>query len=560
MASPTPVAPRFAGLARNVNATCQSCPSFAPEYKQTTTIGHPITGPVCLKKLIPIGRPGVIPQDKAGKDIASKCDKFGRPIQIADSARESAPEYVVAFPEIVTEPEFQPERVHDCTDCKFYAGPRATETKTGWEGGFCRAKGALILTDRLEKYAAGCSEKSYTDWNPLSVSYPAQSEVDAWPFQSLPEYTAKVAANSPVAILKASKEGRVDPREYPTDKPISPKAESLGIRAWRRIRDQAEFGPDVFLPIFDLHKINAEKLSGNWNMEIELSKVPQAGDPEKPERYIDHNNFVYRVVVMWTRLEQTPALWGPAGVGKTELFRYMAYLMQLPFERISITGSSELDDLAGKMMYSPERGTFWQNGRIPKAWAKPNILCIDEPNVGPPDVWQFLRPLTDNSKQLVLDQNKGERITAHDAAYLGMAMNPAWDPRNVGAMELGDADGSRLMHIHMGLPPYEVETAIILENLLDDRPKKMDPADAAEEDKRDAETVKTLMKVAKDLRALSEERTIPISWGIRNQIKVARLRKYMRWADAFRAGVVDSLEPIQGEAIMTAVRSHCPEE
>lgn len=558
MTTPTPTATRFASLARNGNAICQACPSFAPEHKQNTTIGQAINSPVCLKKLIPIGRPGQITQEKAGKDIASKCDKFGKPIQIADAARESAPEYVVAFPEIVTEPEFQPERVHDCTDCKFYVARQATEKKTGWEGGFCRAKGALILPDRLEKYAAGCSEKSYTDWNPLAVLYPPQSEVDAWPFQPLPEYTPKISANSPVGILKASKEGRVDPREYPTDKAVSPYAAALGIRAWRRIKDQAEYGPDVFLPIFDLH--NIKKVPNDWNMEIELSKVPQASDPEKPQRYIDHANFVYRVVVMWTRLEQTPALWGPAGVGKTELFRYMAYLMQLPFERISITGSSELDDLAGKMMYSPERGTFWQNGRVPKSWAKPNILCIDEPNVGPPDVWQFLRPLTDNSKQLVLDQNKGERISAHDAAYLGMAMNPAWDPRNVGAMELGDADGSRLMHIHMGLPPYEVETAIILENLLDDRPKKMDPADQAEEDKRDAETVKTLMKVATDLRALSDEGTIPISWGIRNQVKVARLRKYMRWVDAFRAGVVDSLEPVQGEAIMAAVRSHCPEE
>jgi len=228
----------------------------------------------------------------------------------------------------------------------------------------------------------------------------------------------------------------------------------------------------------------------------------------------------------------------------TEFFRHMAWLMCLPFRRISITGSTEVDDLAGKMHYDPARGTYFEYGRIPTAWGKPGVICLDEPNVGQPDVWQFIRPLTDNSKQLVLDMNKGERISRHDYAFLGMAMNPAWDVRNSGTSTIADADGSRLMHIFVDLPNEAVERRII------EAAVKLDGWEIG----RDA--LDMIIGIAGDLRRMSSEETIPITWGIRPQLKVARALKWFSPTDAYRLATADYLEPRHQELILDVVRSH----
>lgn len=550
-------APRFTNLAAGrPKPDCTLCPSFMRESDQRQKMGRDFDNPICARKLISIGRPGVTDTDKMAKQIAPKCGDFGKPTDIAVN-HDLAVEVEVAFPDMAAQTISEPDnRVRGCFGCKNYVGPKATKEKLGWEAGFCKAKGTLLFDDRLARYAVRCEYRSSGD-SGLRQNWFDKETFENWNPKLFTEHVQKIAANSPLAILKAKRDAGVDPAEYPTDKPVSSAAQALGVRAWRRIKDQSEYGADIFVPVFDIRQIT--DVPKDWDLEVELKKIPRTDDDERPGDYIDHSNAVYRIGVAWTKLGETPALWGPAGVGKTELFRHLAWLMQLPFERVSITGSSELDDIAGKMMFV-EGETRWHNGRVSRAWAKPNVLLIDEPNVGPPDVWQFLRPLTDNSKQLVLDQNRGERIPAHKAAYLGMAMNPAWDPRNVGAMELGDADGSRLMHMHMGLPPKEIEEAIILGRLMLDRPSRLDEQAVAREEAREKEVVRILMNVAADLRKMSDDGAIPVSWGIRNQIKVARLKRYMRWPDAFRAGVVDSLEPRVAEIVLKSVTSHCPEE
>jgi MoxR-like ATPase len=251
-----------------------------------------------------------------------------------------------------------------------------------------------------------------------------------------------------------------------------------------------------------------------------------------------------QAAIAWTELDETPALWGEAGTGKTELYRHLAYLMHLPFERISITGSTELDDLAGKMHYSPEKGTYFSYGRLPRAWTKPCVICIDEPNVGQPDVWQFLRPLTDNSKQLVLDQNNGEAIKRHQDCYMGMAMNPAWDPKNVGTAQIGDADARRLWHIFLELPPEVLEREIIANRVA---------LDGWEIDK---ERLDTIMAIAGELRGLIKDGTLPITWGLAQQIKVARASRWFDMVVSYRRAIGDYLEPDALEVLLDVVRAN----
>lgn len=229
----------------------------------------------------------------------------------------------------------------------------------------------------------------------------------------------------------------------------------------------------------------------------------------------------------------------------TELFRYAAWSMQLPFERFSITSSTELDDLQGRVVFE-DGETRWQNGRVPTAWAKPCVIVIDEPNVGPPDVWQFLRPLTDDSKQLVLDANKGERIDRNPHCYMGMAFNPSWDMRNVGTHEISDADGSRLMHIAVQPPSEDVEREIIAARCALDGYKVPDAV------------MDQVMGVAKDLRALAAEDAFPMHWGVRQQIKVARATQWFSTVEAYRLAAGDLLDPEAADQLLVTVRSHTP--
>mgnify|MGYP002353856858 CR=1 FL=1 len=196
------------------------------------------------------------------------------------------------------------------------------------------------------------------------------------------------------------------------------------------------------------------------------------------------------------------------------------------------------------MRFNKEDGTHFQYGRLPLAWSHAGVICIDEPNTGPPDVWQFIRPLTDNSKQLVLDVNNGETIYRHNSAYLGMAMNPAWDVRNVGTIEIGDADANRLFHVYVDLPPEKLEREIIKARV------KLDGWELS------GPQIDMVMAIARDLRELTEQGTLPISWAIRPQIKVARALRWFDTITAYRRAVGDFLEPEAQQALLDAVRSH----
>jgi MoxR-like ATPase len=352
----------------------------------------------------------------------------------------------------------------------------------------------------------------------------------------MPEFEDAFALNSdPIkAYFKAAASSLVDPKDWETERELTAEDKESGIRAWRKVIDPDGSGNEAFLPIYSDHIFS----------DIEKTKIPQTGDDEHPELYVDHFGGVYMSAIAWTELDETPALWGEAGVGKTELFRHLAWLMQLPFERISITGSTELDDLAGKMHYEPTKGTYFQYGRLPRAWSKPAVICIDEPNVGQPDVWQFLRPLTDNSKQMVLDMNEGEAIKRHSDCYMGMAMNPAWDPKNVGTGQIGDADARRLWHIFIDLPPEVLEREIIKNRV------------ALDGWELDDNRLNSFMSIATELRALCKEGTLPVTWGIAQQIKVARASRWFDMVTSYRRAIGDYLEPEAQDVLLDCVRAN----
>lgn len=516
--------------------SCTLCPSFIRPEKQDALIGASVGAPICGWKLLPLISPNQSSsvQNKVLKHTASKCSKYGIDVNIQPRAK-NAP--VVLRYGMDTAPHVQDvdQSNANCMSCKNWVDPSTTLAKTGFIGSTCRAQGTLQINDwdARNTYAKSCGR--FANRNLGSTSTPN----DMSTFTLFPTFGPNFMSVDPAAAYGAMLDNVVDPREYKDDKNngvVTTGMLDRGIRAWRRIEDPEGYGAPVFLPIFD-----GEAMKKRYPEAFEL--IPQIGDPEDPEQYADHGSQIYSMAVNWIELNETPAMWGPGGVGKTEFMRHLAWMMQLPFYRISISGETDVDELMGKMVFEGGETKFVR-GVLPHAWDKPCVLLCDEPNTGQNEVWQQIRSLTDDSRTLVLSQNKNERIKQGIDTYFGMAMNPTWDVLNVGTNTVGDADISRLMHMFFSYPPAELEREIIRRRVAV-RGRKIDDA-----------TLASMENVTKDLRALSADGRISTSWGVRHNIKVANALTFFVPQKAYRLAISDSLAPDQMELVTTSVGSH----
>jgi len=475
-----------------------------------------------------LGKPGLPParESALAKHFATNCPSHGEPLPPLPIEQRLQ----VVMPDLDTRDTSDRTAVEQdncvsCAMCKNFVRDDIVADELGWTAGLCAAKGKLILAHRQTYEARECE---YRWWGPIRPSTGG--------LHLLPEYedAFQATVNPVAAYFKKKREGLVEPHEYPTDREVTEEESRDGIRAWRKIVDPEGSGSEAYLPVYRIDFFSPE----------EQAKIPRSGDEESPDLYVDHFGGTYMATVAWTELDETPILWGEPGNGKTEFFRYLAWLMCLPFERISITGQTDIDDLAGTTKFTPERGTYFQYGRLPRAWSKPCVVVVDEPSVGPPDVWQFIRPLTDNSKQMVLDMNEGERIKRHSDCFFGMASNPTWDAKNVGTFQIGDADVNRLYHQWVDLPPESLEREIIRNRVAKDGWEM------------DDERLTMLMSIAEEIRAKTKDDVLPITWGIRPQIKVARALRWFPTLTAYRRAVADYLEPEAQEVLLDSVRAH----
>lgn len=514
---------------------CLNCPSFLRPEQGPSKFGRSIGSSICGRYGKVLGKPGAgTNQNKAIREAAAEnCGSYGQPLPPTPEARDS----YVMLPDptrrVASTDTVKRDSCVNCGVCKNFVPEGDVATALGWTAGLCMAKGKLLLTNKLALEARDCEYREFgpvTHLNTVNISM-------------MPVFDPDFGANpaDPVAAFFAAKaEGKTwtEPSEYVSDKEVTEEDKTAGIRAWRKIEDPDGSGKAVYLPVYDAAFFD----------DADRALVPLTGSDEHPELYVDHFGGVYSVAVAWVELDETPCLWGQPGTGKTELFRHLAWLMQLPFRRISITRSSEIDDIAGKMLFNKEDGTYFKYGRLSIAWTNPGVVCVDEPNTGPPDVWQFIRPMTDNSKQLVLDMNEGESLDRSLDCYPGMAMNPAWDVRNVGAMEIADADSNRLFHTFVDLPPEKLEKEIIQERV------KLDGWELT------GEQMGYLMGTARDIRNLSQEEGLSVTWAIRQQIKVARALHWFSPATAYRRAIGDALDPDQLQILLDQVKANWPDE
>lgn len=552
-AGPDPTPIEFAAMP-NQNRNCARCPAFVSHSKKDEQIelfGVATGLAMCARLHIPLETLTQTTEEahKMRGEIAQNCVEWGRPkspVNLTHPTRK----YRIAVDRLDGEVKKIAEdmqtakdgslqavpRARACSSCVFYAKPEQMTEQLGIPQAACTAHGKLIPVGKGKATADSCGDGIEDFQNTEAYNYD-------WTKQLLNPYSSNITVIGMDMKPGELKPVHSDPLTYPTDKELTEEDRAEGIRAWQKLMDP-EKGSDrfVYMPIFDPEFFAPE----------ERVKIPVAGvgpEDSHPELYEDHFGLLYTCMVLWTQLHETPALNGIAGTGKTAFFEYAAYRMSLPFERFSITNSTELDELQGRMnLVSTETGnvTEFVYGRVALAWQKPCILCIDEPNTGPNDVWQFFRPLTDNVTQMVIDVNNGERLARHKHVFMGMAFNPSWDMRNVGTHEIGDADGSRLMHVEVPMPTPEQERKIIQRRCaLDDFSIPKTDLDA-------------VMAIAKELRDLAGQDAFPVHWGIRNQIKVARALAWFPFKRAYRLAAGDLLEPAYRDQLLTIVGSHLP--
>jgi MoxR-like ATPase len=508
--------------------SCFGCPSMLTKEEGQQFFGKNLAAPVCAKFGKPIGKIGSTEKQREtiGVQLAKNCVEHGHPRPASPNWQRATFTVALPDPEIMRyNRKANQDTVRTCGVCEHFVRGDVVARELGFATEMCSAKGKLLLPSRLTYEARDCDLRSL-----------GNVRTDVSGLMLIPEYADDFALSTdPVKRLRSEQAHFVKPEDWygdQTDKPITDADFANGIQAWRKVQDPVT-EHFTYLPVF----------KRCFFSDDEQRLIPATGSDEHPEDYVDHHNFTYTAAVLWRELDETPAAWGQAGVGKTEFGRYMAWLMQIPFIRVSITGSSDVEDLAGSVRFE-EGATVWHDGRVVQAWSKPCVLLVDEPNAGPPDVFQFMRPMMDNSKQLVLDQNKGEVRDRHDFCHVIVAMNPAWDPKNVGTHVISDADANRMMHLQFELPPEPLERDILRK------------ACSHDDYEINEETLKTIMAIAADVRGMVEEDTLPITWGIRPQLKVARASRWFDLKRCYRMAIADFLDPQQQTEFMDVVKSH----
>lgn len=485
-----------------------------------------------------LGKPGLSDGglQRVAESFADRCPNHGEPAPTKVFGESGTPQANIGLPDQrpegpILSPPDPPDKIASCNGCKNFTPQNVVEEELGWNLNLCAAKAKLIPNNRLTKEAHDCSyaqkgdQRKDTDWFTLRTEYEEGFKWDTQAHVEMPEVQVDLSADF------------IEPSQYPTDKDVTAQEDSIGIRAWRMVKNPHNDAQVTYLPIFKREFFPPE----------EQVKIPATGQEEHPEFFVDYTGLIYTLAVEMRELKETPALWGQAGVGKTESARHLAWLMQVPFYRLSITRTTDVDDLMGKYVVAEHNGAsvmVKQYGRLPVAWQKVCVFLLDEPNVGPDEVWQAIRPLTDNSKQLVIDALDGERLDRNEFCFFMMAMNPSWDAKNIGANEISDADGNRLASVFVSLPPEHVERAILKR------------ACEAEGYALPDDVLTKIMNIAVDLRGQIEAGSLQASWGLRPQIAVARKTKWYDLVTAYRRALLDRLEPATQEQILASIRDY----
>lgn len=164
-----------------------------------------------------------------------------------------------------------------------------------------------------------------------------------------------------------------------------------------------------------------------------------------------------------TKLEDI-LLVGEPGCGKSEFVLWIASELNIPVVQIQSDGEMSVVDLVGGFLYSEERkGTYWEDGIIPKALKEKCWILFDEINMSLPEVLARLHSIMDARHHLDLKEI-GEVIKRSKDTIIFGTMNPSDDGRHVGIKPLSPALLSRFdIIVNMDFLEEETEKKLIID-------------------------------------------------------------------------------------------------
>ena len=317
----------------SVIRSCKNCPSFlrsdkvAGQFAAATGMDH------CARFGTILGMPGMHPRQAEGlrRHTAERCVHYGMPAPTGVvNWEEVAPKATLPSRAAIMREQSRKseerEDVFSCKDCVFY-NRYGAEQQGMRNGAICSARGEFIFDYQVGTKGRSCGSAMKVDWqqsNRTQIREPVHLN------PALVDAFYKVM--TPLERWRANKASFVDPSKYATNRKVTKEDQDRGVRAWRELVDD-ETGNSVYMPIYDMEKLPKEL----------RELVPQTGDDEHPESFIDYDGLTYMLAALWYELDETPTLWGFPGTGKTEVLRHMAWLMQLPFHRLQ-RGQVSRDD------------------------------------------------------------------------------------------------------------------------------------------------------------------------------------------------------------------------
>ena len=506
-----------------MDKSCTTCPSYLTPGEAANRFGKNPGATMCGRFGYVLNRPmGDTSDDiQAYISFAENCASHGEPlpgtpVKISPRVAEPSDEIINAGPTSMT--------VASCHGCQNCVKHTAMQEAHGWLLPMCKAKGTLIMSPTNE--AKDCP------WGRPGPSTSTLMDVDL-----VKEFRTGFVVNEDAAFHAVIGNGNLhaDPRNYETDAEVSAEDRAEGIRAWRKLVCPNGTGQEIFLPIFD-HTENGILT------EFERTQIPQAEGDHHPEIYVDYGNLVWKFAVEGWTLDQTLFIQSFPGLGKTEFVYHLGWLMQLPVTRFYFQRSTEWEDVFGKVGYSPDRGTFFMDGRFTAGFRRPGLILCDEPNMATGELVATLRTTTEVASTLFLDAAYGEteeeriklEVRPHRYNFRVWAANPAWDPRNLGTNELAAADISRLSPAYLDYPPTLIEREIIKSAVLE-----LDGWEIPDD------LLDDILKVSDDIReaANPENGDFPGTWGIRENVKVARKARWYPFVEAYRMANLNYYEP-----------------
>lgn len=499
--------------------SCLDCPSMLTAVEAMDFYGDAsIKVPMCARfghlLAIPASAGTVDPDANVCVKIGQKCSMHGKDRPTGPTSSFKASLFMPDASKLENQPN--DTRVNNCFDC----GNCKRVTDYGVYA--CSVKGNVIFNSRRITESEDCP------WRKWGGGAPVEEVTTLNLHPTFDSTTTRKTVKEPVSMFKV-----IDPRTMDSDMKVRDEDKGI-IRAWIEV-PKGNKGKTTHYPIFETEYFSEE--------ERQLIPTATAEDGD-PSLYVDHANLMSRFMTIGYAADRVTCLIGEPGSGKTTGCRHLAWKMNMPFWATNYTEDTDPDEVLGMMGFKEGVGTVLQPGIVPKRWQMPGILLGDELNLADEAIKQAYRSAFDSSKSFVV---YGQKFHRHDYCFPFVAINPAYDYKNIGAKEMASADVRRMSYFYMPSPDSEMKKRIIKASI-----KKMHDVDLPNS------LVDVIVKVSDALEKMTQNGELQHHWTLSQDIKVAQFSMDWTLEESYKMAYLFYVEPKSANVILAAIKTYFP--